>query len=297
MKSKKTKTSNTKRAEVSKGNTMALLIQSRNWCFTDFEDIDFSTVYTEYSDIIRYICWGQETCPKTGKLHQQGWVQFVNKKRMGGVKKILGSKKIHVETCRGSEEANDKYCRKENKYETRGKYIKMGERTDLEIVKKMIDNGCKMKEVADAQFGSFVRYHTGFTKYKEMVDEERASEFRQVKTSIYWGATGTGKTRLAMENDDVYKITGDSLEWWDGYSGQKTLVIDEYSNQVKITKMLNILDGYKLRLPIKGGFTYANWTRVIITTNLGPSELHTHANEEHVNAFKRRISEWREFLP
>lgn len=282
-------------AEVTKGNTKTLATQSRNWCFTDFEILNFEAIYNEYSDIIRYIGWGKETCPSTKKIHNQGWIQFINKKRIGGVKKILGSKQIHLETCRGSEEQNNIYCKKENNFKSFGKFIKMGERTDIEQIKKLIDEGNNLKKIADDHFGSYIRYHSGIQKYKELVDEENSKKFREIKTSIYWGSTGTGKTRTAMEEENIYKITGDSLEWFDGYNGQKTLIIDEYSNQVKITKMLNLLDGYQLRLPIKGGFTYAKWTRVIITTNLGPSELHTHAMEEHRNAFNRRITEWREF--
>ena len=43
--------------------------QSRNWAITDFELLDWASVFEEYGDIIRYMCRGREVCPKTGKVH------------------------------------------------------------------------------------------------------------------------------------------------------------------------------------------------------------------------------------
>ena len=40
------------------------------------------------------------------------------------------------------------------------------------------------------------------------------------------------------------------------------------------------LDGYQLRLPIKGGHTYAYWNKVYITTNKPWENWHEHAFEE-----------------
>jgi hypothetical protein len=92
-----------------------------------------------------------------------------------------------------------------------------------------------------------------------------------------------------MEEVD-FKISGDALQWWDGYDGEKSILIDEYDNQIPITRLLNLLDGYHLRLPVKGGFTYAAWTKVIITTNLNPLELHPNAKQQHRAALHRRIN-------
>ncbi len=81
--------------------------QSRNWCFTDFDLLDLSEIYNTHIDIIRYICWGKEICPKTKKKHNQGWVQFLNKKTMGGVKRVFGTKKLCLFACKGSEFQNE----------------------------------------------------------------------------------------------------------------------------------------------------------------------------------------------
>ncbi len=271
--------------------TKKIIIQSRNWCFTDFEELDYNSIYNEYKDIIRYIGWGEEICPKTKKTHYQGWVQFVNKKRMNGVKKVFGTHKLHIESCKGNEIQNTNYCAKDKKYKFIGKYIVQGQRTNMEEIKKDLDNGATIKNIADSHFSDYIRYHSGFEKYKKLCDKERTRKFRKLNIELVCGPTGTNKTRKAVENNEnAFKIEGLNLKWFDGYNMEKTLIIDEYNNDVPITKMLNLLDGYQLRLEIKGSFTYANWTKVIITTNLRPSEIHAQAKQEHVNALYRRIN-------
>lgn len=233
---------------------------------------------------------GKETCPKTKKTHYQGWIQFENKKRFGGVKKILGTNKIHLETCRGSEHQNDQYCQKDGDFWTLGKFVCQGQRSDIEHVRKEILGGKSRDAVIKDNTKIWCQYRKGLGDLLEIVTKENSQNFRKVEVEYVYGPTGTGKTRYAASHPNSYKIEGDNMQWFDGYNGEKTLIIDEYSNDVKITKLLNICDGYQLRLPIKGGFTYAAWTKVIITSNLYPDELHEMAKRRHRDALKRRIT-------
>lgn len=270
---------------------MKKFIQSRNYCFTDFIfDIDYKILYENNKDIIRYICVGNEICPKTNKKHKQGWIQFYNKKRRGGVKKIIGTNKW-FESCKGSEYDNNKYCSKEKDFIQFGKFITQGARTDLEAIKKNIDNGMNRLEIMNNHFETYCKYRNGINDYIKETENKSRQKFRKIETEFVYGSTGTGKTRYAMKHGG-FKIEGDSLNWFDGYNGEKKLIIDEYDNDVKITKLLNILDGYSLRLPIKGGFTYANWEKVIITSNLNPDQLHCNAKIKHREALFRRIKKF-----
>lgn len=265
--------------------------QSKNWCFTDFELIKWRFIFDQ--EAIKYICWGEEICPQTKRKHYQGWIQLYKKKRLAGVKKLCRSKKVHLEPCRGSEADNEKYCQKDNVYQTIGNFEEIttqGKRTDLLELKKILDEGGTLEDIANESFKTFIHYNRGFQEYKKIVDKKLRKSFRMVKTIHIHGETGLGKTRKAMSfSDDTYKIQGNALKWWDGYDGEKTLVIDEYDNQIPCTELLGILDGYQLRLPIKGSFTYANWETVIITSNY--RKLHEGAKKMHRDALKRRITE------
>ncbi len=267
-------------------------IQSRNWVFTDYKFIiDYDKIFNENREIIRAIGYGIEYCPKTKRKHLQGHIQFFNKKRRGGMLKILGSKQMFVESCYGSIAQNIKYCSKDKKYKLWGIFKGQGYRTDLEDDKKTLDEGGTLEDIAQNHFGNYLRYHQGYRAYKKMVDKRRTKKFRKINVELVCGPTGTNKTRNAIEgNVDAFKITGKNLKWWDGYEMEKTLIIDEYNNDIGITQLMNLLDGYQLRLEIKGSFTYANWNKVIITTNLHWNELHSQAKPEHQIALNRRIT-------
>lgn len=84
-------------------------------------------------------------------------------------------------------------------------------------------------------------------------------------------------------------------EWWDGYDGEETLLIDEFYGQLKVSRMLALLDGYQCRLPVKGNFTYAQWTKVYITSNTKASEWYTNIPVQVSDALQRRISDEIEF--
>jgi len=279
------------------------LDQARNWCFTDFNLCNWNAIFNKYSDIIRYVCFGLETCPSTGTKHYQGWIQFTTKRTQGGVQRICKDdelkknnkeykiNQLHVEPCYGDEFDNEKYCKKEGKFTHLGKFLSQGARTDLEMIRKLIADETPMKQIADDFFDTWCRNYKAFEKYREMLNQDKYKNFRHVEVEVIQGKTGQGKTRRAME-DATYKINADDLQWWDGYNGDKCIVIDEYSNQLPITKLLNLLDGYQLRLPIKGGHTYAYWNKVFITTNKDWDDWHPHAFDEHRNALLRRITKW-----
>ena len=272
------------------------LSQSRNWTFTDFELLNIKSIYDEYKDIIRYVGWGKETCPTTKRVHNQGWIQFTTKRRLNGVKNIMGTKKIHVEACRGTPDQNDNYCKKDGDFQSFGKFIRQGARTDLEYITKLITEGISLNTIALENPSAWVKYHQGFKALAAEVCRGTLSEFRHVDIEVYLGATGTGKTRKAVtDNADAYMINGFDMRWFDGYTGQKTLIIDEYSNDVKITRLLKLLDGYQLRLEQKGTFTYAKWTKVIMTTNLDIADIHPNARVAHIKALNRRVNTWIQF--
>ncbi len=188
-----------------------MFTQSKNWCFTDFELLDWNKIYEE-SDDIRYICWGSEVCPSTKRKHYQGWIQIKTKRRINGIKKLCRSKKLHIESCRGTEGENNKYCQKDNLYQTAGDFITQGKRTDLDELKKILDNGGTLKDIADENMQAFVQYNRGFEKYKNMVDKAARKHFRKLEVIHIHGKTDSGKTRKAMEInislDDTYKIQG-----------------------------------------------------------------------------------------
>lgn len=261
---------------------------SRHYCITFFKE---PTVFEHEN--IRYGIYGKETCPSTGKVHWQSYIELFKPCRIAGLKKIYNDKTLHAEVRRGTREEARDYCKKENSFTEKGKWIKgQGHRTDLESVVEELQNGKKLSELMIEQPALYCQYRNGLKDISAAVTKNKCKEFRKVEVTMLSGPTGKGKTRQAMElmGGKGYKIEGVNLAWWQDYDQEECILIDEYDNDLKITELLNILDGYQLRLNVKGSHTYANWNKVYITTNLKRNELHANAKPAHRAALFRRIN-------
>jgi len=273
--------------------------KGRKWCFTSYKkEINWKKIYQDNKDIARYIIVQGEITPTTNRFHWQGYIQMINQCRMRKLKLMFGDMAVHLELARGTADDNKEYCSKirtstGQKFEF-GKAVSQGHRSDLESIKKCLDDGGGLLDVAQNYFSDFIRYHRGFQKYKELIDKKKRKENRNVHVKVLSGPTGCGKSyRSVGQNLDAYVIDfQNGNEWWDGYNGEETIIIEEYNNDLACTRMLRLLDCYRLRLPVKGGFTYANWKKIIITTNLKRDELHASARQVHRDALNRRISQW-----
>lgn len=134
------------------------------------------------------------------------------------------------------------------------------------------------------------KYHRGLNQYRCLLAESKSKDFRHLQVRVYWGDAGTGKTRKAVaDNSDYYILNQpDNALWWDGYEGQTHLIIDDFQGWVKYRFFLKVLDGYQLRLPVKGSFTYAFWTLITITSNKAPAEWYAVGMTPEL---RRRINE------
>lgn len=274
-------------------------VRSRAFAFTWYgaADYDWQKFYEDIGGA-RYLAVGREVCPTTKREHWQGYVAFKSAKARSAVSKLIGG--AHLEIARGNAQQNRDYCFKED-----GTHVEIGvapaqgKRTDLAEFKDEIDRMERptMMAAFELNFDLACRYRAGISSYiGHKAAAEAKGKARKVKAYIFWGATGTGKTYTAWNNNkDAYMTTGCGLKWWDGYQGEQTVIIDEYSNDISVTAFIKLLDVYPLRLEIKGSHIYAAWDKIIITTNLQPVELHARAKEEHRAAMRRRIWEWVEF--
>jgi len=235
---------------------------------------------------------------ETGTPHLQGYLELGRSRRLGGVKQLLGSDRFHLEKARGTGLEASQYCKKEGDYFEVGTLGPgQGARTDLDEVKSMLDAGAPLGQVAEQHFSTFIRYHKGFALYRSLVVSSRGWRTQCV---WYWGSTGTGKTRLAyseasrLGNEDVWLSSDPTLRWFDGYTGQKTVILDDFGEGVPITLLLRLLDRYPFKVPVKGGFSEWIPRIVWITSNYSPSKFYGHM-DEHYRALERRIDEIRYF--
>lgn len=109
--------------------------------------------------------------------------------------------------------------------------------------------------------------------------------------SVYWGRTGTGKSRLAWEQAGMDAYSKDPLnKWWDGYQDQKHVVIDEFRGIVGISHILRWFDRYPTRVESKGASLRLNAHSFWITSNLDPRNWYPELDQETRDALLRRLN-------
>lgn len=68
------------------------------------------------SSKVKFLILGKEICPKTKKVHYQGYVETWKKIRMIAVKKIFNDNTMHVSQARDDRATNVNYCKKDKDY-------------------------------------------------------------------------------------------------------------------------------------------------------------------------------------
>jgi len=109
--------------------------------------------------------------------------------------------------------------------------------------------------------------------------------------NVYWGDSGTGKSRRAFEEcGEIYYIKMSSTKWFDGYRGEENVVVDEFTGQVGIEHLLKWFDRYPCAVEIKGGQVFLNTKRWWLTSNIDPNQWYPLILEEQRVALRRRFT-------
>lgn len=192
----------------------------------------------------------------------------------------------HLEAARGTSAQNRDYIAKSGKWENDAKHgtkilgtfeewgevpeEQPGRRTDIDYLYEMVKEGASDIEILEA-YPRAMMYLDKIERVRQTLKAERySSEFRPLEVTYLWGPTGTGKTRGVMEKhgyDKVCRVT-DYDHPFERYAGEDVLVFDEFRSQLRISDMLNYLDGYPLMLPCRYANRQACYTKVFLISNV-----------------------------
>lgn len=250
--------------------------RSRGWCFTlnnysDKDEISIKTIEC------KYLIVGHEV-GEGGTKHLQGYIEFENPQRLGGLKKLL--EKAHWEARRGTPAEAAQYCKKEGNWHEKGELPKQGRRSDLEEAAALVQTGAPWAEIAQAHPATYVRYHRGL----EAMKGTQYSDRKEPPEVIWlWGVTGSGKTREAVDCETFY--IKDGTKWWDGYEQQVRIVIDDFDGVWPFRDLLRLLDRYPYQGQTKGGYVKINSPKIYITCEYPPD--HWWSNNELAQMTRR----------
>jgi len=276
--------------------------RARSWCFTLNNPTEEEILKPQSWEGYNYLVYQLEQ-GEAGTPHLQGYVNFKNPVRFSEIRKLFIDSRAHVSAAKGTAEQNKKYCTKEEgriqgpwEY---GDVPKPGKRNDLLAVKELLDLGASLTEVSDSFFSQFCRYSRAFKEY-QLLHSPRRSWPMEVR--VIWGSTGTGKSRWCQENyPDAYWKSKNSgaQQFWDGYLGQSTIVIDEFYGWLSWDYLLRLLDRYPFSLDTKHGTVNCSAKTIIFTSNKHPKDWYPNSKYgwDDSNPLRRRLTEVRELAP
>lgn len=287
--------------------------RARRWQFTSFNMQDYITFQSlDAHKNVRYMCWQGEASPTTKKQHLQGYVEFRSPLDRKTVKKLLGNNSIHLEKALAGSKANIKYCSKVESRLPQFPFFEFGTpasktqgtRTDLLKMAESLKNGLPLHEVAKNNPVAYIRHSRGLDKLSQIYKQKFRNQYvDNMNVKVFWGDAGAGKTRSIYEEygpENCYTpVWNGSKFWFDGYSDQKVLVINEFYGQCRVSTLQLLLDRYRLQVETKGGMVMSNWDTIIITSNCHPSQWYNSWDtipDRVVSSIIRRIDEIHEYV-
>lgn len=110
-------------------------------------------------------------------------------------------------------------------------------------------------------------------------------------TFVFWGTTGTGKSRRAWDEAGMEAYGKDPRsKFWDGYGIQKHIVIDEFRGGIDISHLLRWTDRYPCRVEIKGSSVPLVAEKIWITSNIPPTQWYPLLDDQTLAALMRRLT-------
>ncbi len=261
---------------------------ARDWVFTvnnpQSKDIE-KVLNFDYKYLVFQVELGEEGTP-----HVQGFVQFHERLRLSGLKKL--HKKAHWEKRRGTPYEASHYCKKpdlENGCDC--PHCKDLERFDSNpaFEEGMIscENQYKTHEIARVikakglshtieRFPeAYLVMHSGMEKLETFYSPKRDWI---TTVTVCWGEPDAGKTRYAMHGPCPYKLAAfggaNSTDFFGDYRPREheTLVVDDFYGNWKYTTFLQVADRYPTEVHTKGGFRQLLIRHLVFTSNSSPDK-------------------------
>jgi len=279
-------------------------VKSRKWVFTinnPTKNCIKSLTGLAVPEICVCIGYQLESGEECGTPHYQGFVVYKSVRSQKTVRMHLGGRTL-PQVMRGTVQQSIDYC---SKSKTKiGEYVQRGEppaepgrgaRTDLKKICDSIRGGETSVSKILVEDPYTVHQYGRVLQMTETAAD--ATKMRKWKTKVIWahGPTGTGKSAWAfsdVEDPNVFVYTKDQ-EWWDGYTGQEIIVIDDIrKTDFRYAWLLRLLDRYPVKVPRRSLPPQQILAKEIrITCPMTPEELFGDSTSDDIAQMLRRCNE------
>lgn len=257
-------------------------------------------------DKVRYLVFQREVCPKTKRLHLQGYLELKTPMRYKAIDEMFSANMNFLKRRGTREEARD-YCMKSDSRDPQpnsgpheaGIWNKdgSGHRSDLDSLCEMLADGASQRQLYQQSPATWCRNYRALAKAESFYAPAMRDK---PDILVLWGPPGVGKTKKAYEHitnnghslDKVYTFNL-GKNWWNDYVDQPIVVFDDFNgseDDIPFRFLLNVLDRTPIQVPTKGGSARFKANCFIFTSNRHPSEWYVGVSY-NTGQLKRRIAE------
>lgn len=263
--------------------------RSRAWTFTINNYTDAS--YDAIKEVdCKYLVVGKEVGEK-GTPHLQGYIYFDNAKTLRAAKGLL-PQQPHMEVAKGNAQQNFEYCSKDGDFFEKGdRPLTAKDKGELE--QKRYERAWELAKTGDIEeidvdirmrlYGTIKRIRADYQAMPQSLD--------QLDFWWFFGASGTGKSRAAREENPGYYIKNKN-KWWDGYVDQPCVIIEEWFPAVvpALQQMLKEwCDHHPFSAETKGSSMNIRPVKIIVTSNYTLEECFGHDRTGLYEPLSRRF--------
>lgn len=256
------------------------------------EDREYAEVLDNHPNV-KFAMFKRE-CGESNNIHLQGVIWYAKQTRKSTAARYLAPEIMSLRTMRGSWKQAIEYVEKvETSMEGHevmelGERPEQGKRTDIAHVVEVL------KEQPQITWTELItlapaaaRYTRAFEKVKLELQPKR--DWACAGEWLY-GEPGVGKSRYAHETypGAYWKVANN--KWYDNYSGERVVVIDEFNEQILFNDLLRWTDRYQCLVESKGGSLQLQAERMVITSNKPPWEFYTKKTDIEKRALRRRFT-------
>jgi len=218
-----------------------------------------------------YFIYAEEVGEK-GTPHIQGYVQLKTRKYFNSLKQTLHPT-VHITVVSGSSQDNINYCKKVEKFVEWGDLREIGRaraKQDRDWALLLDLAKCNnLSQIEQDNPKDFIVYHRTL---KTIAIDNLSCQAKERKCLWLYGKPGSGKSRAAhnLFPNAYWKNVN---KWWDGYRGERTVVLDDYDTPVLFSYLKRWADRYKVIGEVKGSSVGLTYEYLIITSNFTPLQL------------------------
>ena len=233
-----------------------------------------------------YYCMCDEIGRKTQTYHTHIFIHRPSPLTFKQLKSMFPP--ADIRWCRGTNQENRDYVRKEGKWKDTDKEdtnLKetffengdcpeemQGKRNDLHDLYAMIKDDFTTYDILEVN-PNYMDKLDKIDQVRELLRYEEFKDKRRLDIQVeYWyGEAGAGKSRAVRDKygDSKVYCVSDSKNPWDGYRGQDVVLFDDFrADMFSLNDLLRWLDVYPVELPCRYRNKQACYTKVYFTSNI-----------------------------